>query len=115
MKGICLAFFSLSTSEQEEVVVVVVVVGGGGGAGGFVGYLSTPLHALQVSFATTSVASLPACVCFFFVCLFFLGGGGAGAGCGCGCRGWWGERRQLNLPGVFTIRRRLHTSVNMRT
>ena len=83
MKGICLAFFSLSTSEQEE--VVVVVVGGGGGAGGFVGYLSTPLHALQVSFATTSVASLPACVCFFFVCLFFLGGGqGRGAGAGAG-------------------------------
>ena len=46
------------------------------GEGGFVGYLSTPLHALQVSFATTSVASLPACVCFFFVCLFFFGGGG---------------------------------------
>ena len=74
MKGICLAFFSLSTSEQEE--VVVVVVGRGGWGGGFVGYLSTPLHALQVSFATTSVASLPACVCFFFCLLVFFGGGG---------------------------------------
>ena len=103
----------MSTGEQEEVVVVVVVVVVRGG-GGVVGYLSTPLHALQVSFATTSVASLPACVClFFFVCLFFWGGEGVGAGCG--CRGWWGERRQLNLPGVFTIHRRLHTSVNMRT
>ena len=54
------------------------------------GYLSTPLHALQVSFATTSVASLPACVCFFSCLLvFFLGGGGeqgrgAGAGAGAG-------------------------------
>ena len=53
--------------------------GGGGGGGGVVGYLSTPLHALQVSFATTSVASLPACVCFFSCLLvFFLGGGGRG-------------------------------------
>ena len=112
MKGICLAFFSLSTSEQEE-VVVVVVVGGGGWGGGVCGLPLYPLHALQVSFATTSVASLPACVCFFFCLLVFFGGGGAGAWCG--CRGWWGERRQLNLPGVFTIRRRLHTSVNMRT
>ena len=34
-----------------------------------------PLHALQVSFATTSVASLPVCVCF-------LGGEGGGAGVG---------------------------------
>ena len=86
MKGICLAFFSLSTSEQEE-VVVVVVVGGGGGAGGFVGYLSTPLHALQVSFATTSVASLPACVCFFFCLLVFFGGGEQGLGAGAGAGG----------------------------
>ena len=86
MKGICLAFlldyfghkcvcefFSLSTSEQEEVVVVVV------GGGGVVGCLST-LHALQVSFATTGVGSLPACVCVFLFarccCCFFLGGGG---------------------------------------
>ena len=106
----------MSTGEQEEVVVVVVVVVVVRG-GGVVGYLSTPLHALQVSFATTSVASLPACVCFFSCLLVFFWGGGAGAGCGCGCgcRGWWGERRQLNLPGVFTIRRRLHTSVNVRT
>ena len=50
------------------------------GGGGVVGYLSTPLHALQVSFATTSVASLPACVCFFFCLLVFLGGGGGGGG-----------------------------------
>ena len=87
MKGICLAFlldyfghkcvcefFSLSTSEQEEVVVVVV-----GGGGGVVGCLST-LHALQVSFATTGVGSLPACVCVFLFarccCCFFFGGGG---------------------------------------
>ena len=82
MKGICLAFFSLSTSEQEEVVVVVVVGGGGG-----VGYLSTPLHALQVSFATTSVASLPACVCFFCLFACFFGGGGQGRGAGAGAGG----------------------------
>ena len=41
-----------------------------------------PLHALQVSFATTSVASLPVCVCFFL-----WGGRGGGAGVG---GGWWG-------------------------
>lgn len=61
-----------------------------------------PPRTLQVSFATTSVASLPVCVCLF-VC-FLRGRGGD----------WWGKRRQLNLPGVFTIRRRLHTSANMR-
>ena len=73
----------MSTGEQEEVVVVVVVVVVRGG--GVVGYLSTPLHALQVSFATTSVASLPACVCFFLFACFFLGGGqGRGAGAGAG-------------------------------
>ena len=66
-------FFSLSTGEQEG---VVVVVGGGGG-----GVPLCPLHALQVSFATTSVASLPVCVC-----VFFLGGGGWGRGA-CGERG----------------------------
>ena len=88
----------------------MVVVGGGG----VCGLPLYPLHALQVSFATTGVGSLPACVCFFVVvCLFFFGGGGGGGGV---CRGWWGERRQLNLPGVFTtIRRRLHTSVIVRT
>ena len=112
MKGICLAFFSLSTSEQEEVVVVVVVVVVGGGVVGC-GLPLYPLHALQVSFATTGVGSLPACVCVFFVCLFFFVFWGAGGGGG--CRGWWGERKQLNLPGVFTIRRRLHTSVIVRT
>ena len=51
------------------------------------GYLSTPLHALQVSFATTSVASLPACVCFFFCLLVFFGGGGQGRGAGAGAGG----------------------------
>ena len=50
------------------------------GGGGVVGCLST-LHALQVSFATTGVGSLPACVCVFLFarcccCFFFLGGGG---------------------------------------
>lgn len=51
------------------------------------GYLSTPLHALQVSFATTNVASLPACVCFFFLFACFFGAGGAGACAGAGA-GW---------------------------
>ena len=73
----------MSTGEQEEVVVVVVVVVVVRG-GGVVGYLSTPLHALQVSFATTSVASLPACVCFFSCLLVFFGGGGQGRGAGAG-------------------------------
>ena len=56
--------------------------GGRGGGGCVRGLPLYPLHALQVSFATTSVASLPACVCFFclFACFFFfffffLGGG----------------------------------------
>ena len=51
------------------------------------GYLSTSLHALQVSFATTSVASLPACVCFFFCLLVFWGGAGQGRGAGAGAGG----------------------------
>ena len=52
---ICLwNFFSFLTGEQEGVV--------GGEVCGLPLY---PLHALQVSFATTSVASLPVCVCFF--------------------------------------------------
>ena len=74
-------FFSLSTGEQEG---VVVVVGGGGGGG----VPLCPLHALQVSFATTSVASLPVCVC---VCVFFLGGGGGGGGL-VGSGGWWNRK-----------------------
>ena len=67
----------------------------GGGVGGCVrGLPLYPLHALQVSFATTSVASLPACVCFFclFACFFFFffffwGGGGGGGGAGAGVGG----------------------------
>ena len=68
-------FFSLSTGEQKG-----VVGGEGGRLGG--GVPLCPLHALQVSFATTSVASLPVCVC---VCVcFFLRGGGGGGGLGGG-------------------------------
>ena len=70
-------FFSLSTGEQKG--VVVMVVGGEGGRLGGGGVPLCPLHALQVSFATTSVASLPVCVCGFF-----LGGGGGGLGSGRG-------------------------------
>ena len=107
----------MSTGEQEEVVVVVVVVvvvrGGGGGG---VGVTSLPPYTRCKFRSLLPVSRLSQLVfVFFLVCLFFFWGGGAGAGCGCRCRGWWGERRQLNLPGVFTIRRRLHTSVNVRT
>ena len=74
-------FFSLSTGEQKG-VVVMVVGGEGGRLGG--GVPLCPLHALQVSFATTSVASLPVCVCGFF-----LGGGEGGLGVG---GGWWNRK-----------------------
>ena len=95
MKGICLSFFSLSTSEQEEVVVVV----GGRGA---VGVCGLPLYPLTRAASFVRYyqcrVSPSLCLFFFFVCLFFWGGGGRGV---CGCRGWLGERRQLNLPGVW--------------
>ena len=69
--------------------------GGGGWGGGVCGLPLYPLHALQVSFATTGVGSLPACVCFFVVvCLFFLGGGG----------GWGG------LPGLVGWEKTIESS-----
>ena len=102
----------MSTGEQEEVVVVVVVVvvRGGGGCG-----LSLYPLTRAASFVRYYQCRVSPSLCLFFflfACFFW---GGEGVGAGCGCRGWWGERRQLNLPGVFTIHRRLHTSVNMRT
>ena len=85
MKGICLAFFSLSTSEQEEVVVVVVVVGGGVGRGGL-WVTSLPPYTRCKFRSLLPVSRLSQLVfVFFFVCLFFLGGGqGRGAGAGAG-------------------------------
>ena len=52
--------------------------GGGGGGGGGCGLPLYPLPALQVSFATPGVGSLPACVCVLFCLLvcFFGGEGG---------------------------------------
>ena len=119
MKGICLAFlldyfghkcvcefFSLSTSEQEEVVVVVV-----GGGGLWVASLPYMRYKFRSLLPVSGLSQLVfVFFCLLVVVVVFFWGGGEG-----GCRGWWGERRQLNLPGVFTIRRRLHTSVNMRT
>ena len=66
MKGICLAFFSLSTSEQEE---VVVVVRGGVGRGGL--WVTSLPPYTRCKFRSL----LPACVCFFFCLLVFWGGG----------------------------------------
>ena len=81
MKGICLAFFSLSTSEQEE-VVVVVVVGGGGGGGGVCGL---PLYPLTraASFVRYYQCRVSPSLCLFV----FLGGGGQGRGAGAGAGG----------------------------
>ena len=86
MKGICLAFFSLSTSEQEEVVVVVVVVGGGGVGRGGLWVTSLPPYTRCKFRSLLPVSRLSQLVfVFFFVCLFFLRGGqGRGAGAGAG-------------------------------
>ena len=77
MKGICLAFFSLSTSEQEEVVVVVVVVVGGGGWGG--GVCGLPLYPLTRAASFVRYyqcrVSPSLCLFFFLFACFFLGGG----------------------------------------
>ena len=84
MKGICLAFFSLSTSEQEEVVVVVVVGGGGGGVCGL------PLYPLTraASFVRYYQCRVSPSLClFFFLFACFFGGGGQGRGAGAGAGG----------------------------
>ena len=69
-----------------------MVVGGEGGQLGGGGVPLCPLHALQVSFATTSVASLPVCVCGFFLGGGGGGGGGGGEG-GLGVGGGWWNRK----------------------
>ena len=88
MKGICLAFFSLSTSEQEE--VVVVVVGGGGVGRGGLWVTSLPPYTRCKFRSLLPVSRLSQLVfVFFFVCLFFFlgGGGGQGRGAGAGAGG----------------------------
>ena len=82
MKGICLAFFSLSTSEQEEVVVVVVVGGGGG-----VWVTSLPPYTRCKFRSLLPVSRLSQLVFVFFVCLLVFFGGGQGRGAGAGAGG----------------------------
>ena len=73
--------------------------GGGEGGGGGLWVTSLPPYTRCKFRSLLPMSRLSQLVFVFFFCLLvFFGGGGRGV---CGCRGWLGERRQLNLPGVW--------------